>query len=102
MLENVHVCGECANFMGCGDWNLCCSAKHPTSKEREKGLTYPFGFLCYEDSMACDLFTPIPKISKEDYVKKYCHNCGSQRCEGLDTDWFDGCQHKYELEGYGK
>lgn len=40
-------CGSCAHFMGCGDWNLCCSLPHPEA---------PFGFLCYEDTPACERF----------------------------------------------
>lgn len=44
-----HTCGECTKFIGLGDWNLCCKEKHD-SKE------YPFGFLCYEDTPACNKF----------------------------------------------
>lgn len=37
-------CGMCKNYMGFGDWNLCC---------RE---TYE---LCYADTLACDKFVPV-------------------------------------------
>lgn len=43
----THKCKDCANFIGGGDWNLCC-------KEHHDG--YLFGFLCYEDTDACDKF----------------------------------------------
>lgn len=39
------------------------------------------------------------KMNEKQFIKKYCHNCGSQRCEGIGTDWFDGCQYKWNLDG---
>lgn len=39
---------------------------------------------------------------KQEFVSKYCRNCGSQRCEGVDTEWFDGCEHKEKLIGERK
>lgn len=50
------VCGNCAYYMGGGDWNLCCMIQHPTPGEQKTGATYPFGYLCYEDTSACDMF----------------------------------------------
>lgn len=41
------TCKDCDHFIGLGDWNLCCT-------ERHEG--YPFGFLCYEDTEACEKF----------------------------------------------
>jgi len=41
------TCKDCANFLGLGDWDLCC-------KESHEG--YPFGFLCYEDTPICEKF----------------------------------------------
>ena len=52
----MNYCGNCEHYIGCGDWNLCCSIKHPTKGEREQGITYPFGHLCYEDTLSCDEF----------------------------------------------
>ena len=49
-------CGECTHFIGCGDWNLCCEISHPTPGERERGLTFTCGHLCYEGTEACDYF----------------------------------------------
>lgn len=37
------------------------------------------------------------KLTKDEFEEKYCINCGSQRCEGIGTDWFYGCQHKDKL-----
>lgn len=38
------TCNSCQNFVGMGDWDLCCKLKHEE---------YPCGFLCYEDTPAC-------------------------------------------------
>lgn len=50
------VCGNCAHYMGGGDWNLCCDIPHPTPMEKLMGLIYLIGHLCYEDTLACDMF----------------------------------------------
>lgn len=39
-------CGNCKFYLGCGDWNLCCS--NPPKDEIDC-----FGFLCYADTDAC-------------------------------------------------
>lgn len=39
-------------------------------------------------------------LTEEEFYEKYCQMCGSQRCEGTGTPWFDGCEYKYELKGY--
>ena len=36
-------------------------------------------------------------LTKQEFIEKYCHNCGSQRCEGIGTPWFEGCQMKDQL-----
>lgn len=54
--EEMKTCGQCKNFTGAGDWNLCCKIKHPTPKEKEQGLDFYWGHLCYEDTKACDMF----------------------------------------------
>lgn len=41
------TCKDCVHFIGCGDWDLCCTERHDG---------YPFGFLCYEDTPACEKF----------------------------------------------
>ena len=38
------------------------------------------------------------KLSKDEFYKTHCAKCGSVRCEGMDSDWFDGCQYKDELK----
>lgn len=36
-------------------------------------------------------------MNKEEFVEKHCKECGSQRCEGIGTAWFDGCPFRGEL-----
>ena len=36
----------------------------------------------------------------KEFVQHYCHNCGSQRCEGVGTPWFEGCGYKKHLKDY--
>ena len=47
--RTVARCKDCDNFIGGGDWNLCC--KNPP--EEEVGYC---GFLCYADSNSCKNF----------------------------------------------
>ena len=36
-------------------------------------------------------------MTKQEFIETYCHNCGSQRCEGIGTPWFEGCRMKDQL-----
>lgn len=47
--KKIAKCRDCDNFLGGGDWNLCC--KNPPIEE----VGY-CGFLCYDDSNACKNF----------------------------------------------
>ena len=46
-VDKNKTCKDCDHFIGWGDWNLCCTEHHEG---------YPFGFLCYEDTPACEKF----------------------------------------------
>lgn len=37
------------------------------------------------------------KLTEKEFIEEYCNNRGSQRCEGIGTEWFDGCSHKESL-----
>ena len=50
--HNCKTCGQCKHYIGGGDWNLCCSKPH-------SAIEFPFGFLCYKHSQACEQFEPI-------------------------------------------
>lgn len=39
-------------------------------------------------------------MTKEEFIEKHCKMCGTQRCEGIGTEWFDGCGYRNELDGY--
>lgn len=41
------ICKNCTHFIGLGDWDLCCTESH---------VGYMCGFLCYEDTPACEKF----------------------------------------------
>ena len=52
-------CGYCANFLGMGDWDLCC--KDPP--EEDRGV---IGHLCYADTPACRKFIPSMKVQNKE------------------------------------
>ena len=70
------TCKDCAYFLGWGDWNLCCTQSHEG---------YPFGFLCYEDTPACNKFCDKADV---------CQICFEERatingaCQGCYNSWF--------------
>lgn len=39
-------------------------------------------------------------MNDEKFIETYCHNCGSQRCEGIGTEWFAGCKYKWNHDSY--
>ena len=43
------------------------------------------------------MFEPI-KLTQEEFIALHCNVCGSQRCEGIGTEWFDGCKFKDHLK----
>ena len=47
MIKNY--CNDCQYFIGGGDWDLCC-------KNPPKDQVGYYGFLCYEDTPACENF----------------------------------------------
>ena len=49
--DKIKICKTCKNFIGGGDWNLCC--KNPPQDNESFGLTWG-GFLCYEETQACE------------------------------------------------
>ena len=53
--DGKNTCKDCDNFIGGGDWNLCC-------KNPPKDQVGWCGFLCYEDTEACENFKPLRHI----------------------------------------
>lgn len=39
-------------------------------------------------------------MNNKQFIEKYCYNCGTQRCEGIGTEWFDGCRYKLEHDSF--
>lgn len=52
------------------------------------------GLVIIGEDASCEFDKQRNQITAEEFVKTYCHNCGSQRCEGIGTEWFDGCKFK--------
>jgi RNA polymerase subunit RPABC4/transcription elongation factor Spt4 len=50
------TCKDCKYFLGGGDWDLCC--ENPPASAKESWC----GFLCYEDTPACENFKPLRRI----------------------------------------
>ena len=48
----MKTCKDCEYFIGAGDWDLCCS--NPPARAKDSCC----GFLCYEDTEACENFKP--------------------------------------------
>ena len=38
------------------------------------------------------------RLSAEEFYDKFCSHCGSLRCEGIGTVWFEGCEYKESLK----
>ena len=68
----MKTCKDCANFLGGGDWNLCC-------KNPPKDQISWCGFLCYEDTEACENF--LAYLVEDPNVDR-CLGCGDIIPEG--------------------
>lgn len=38
-------------------------------------------------------------MNVEEFTKTYCAKCGTQRCEGIESEWGEGCQYRWNLDG---
>lgn len=58
-IQNINkTCSDCDNYTGLGDWDLCCTEKHDPNK-------FPFGFLCYKNTPACEKFKEKSNTKEE-------------------------------------
>jgi len=39
------------------------------------------------------------KMNEKQFTETYCSNCGTQRCEGVGSPWFEGCRYRWNLDG---
>ncbi len=68
----MKTCKDCFNFLGGGDWNLCC-------KNPPKDQVSWCGFLCYEDTEACENF--LARLIEDPNADR-CLSCGDIIPEG--------------------
>ena len=66
-------------------YNVCNSTSYFYDAENKKGNN-----------------TEANSLSEKEFVEKHCKSCGTQRCEGIGTEWFEGCHYRNELIGYEK
>ena len=79
-MSNQKTCGNCANFLGMGDWDLCC--KDPP--EEDIGFA---GHLCYADTPACRKFIPSIKVmNKGEFIATHCYLCSCIDCPQTDEE----------------
>lgn len=38
------------------------------------------------------------KYNEKEFIKHFCNHCGTQRCEGIHSEWFEGCLFKDNLK----
>lgn len=38
-------------------------------------------------------------MNEKQFIETYCGKCGTQRCEGPGSEWFEGCQKRWNLDG---
>ena len=39
-------------------------------------------------------------MNDKDFEQTYCSNCGTQRCEGIYSEWFEGCKYRWNHDTY--
>lgn len=85
------VCGEILSqpYKHCPECTALCSTRFHNEEPIENRIMEVYGVDAYE-------------YNEEEFVEHFCHNCGSQRCEGVGTEWFEGCQYKEHLKDYEK
>ena len=37
-------------------------------------------------------------MDKKQFYETYCLHCGTQRCEGIDSEWGEGCHYRWNLD----
>ena len=67
-MSEYHVCAECTDFLGGGDWGLCCESA-------------PYNFLCYDRTEVCERFKPGRHIEP---IVAYLDKNGERR--GFQSD----------------
>ena len=89
--ENLR-CADCDNFIGGGDWNLCC-------KNPPKDKVGWCGFLCYADTEACQNFKPLSHIRLKPDKKEHWDHSESLWTDCKECELFDDCEDKEDHDG---
>ena len=55
-------------------------------------------YYCYHCGSSMIVGEEDTNLTKEEFIDEYCTFCGSQRCEGIDSIWFEGCKYKGVLK----
>ncbi len=101
----------CYKKGGCGSYEMYSCSECPASKPEylnkktpplEELLSYvgiiPDEYVERSKIVHEDVFKDgVAHLTSEQFEKLYCNICGSQRCEGVDSEWFDGCKFKDHL-----
>lgn len=94
-MSEHHVCAECTDFIGCGDWGLCCKSA-------------PYNFLCYDHTQACDRFkmgrhiNPIVVYADEDGERHGIRSDGATLAECIEKAkelMREGCERVAVIDG---
>ena len=86
------TCKDCSNFLGGGDWNLCC--KNPS----EDQVSW-CGFLCYEDTEACQNFKPKLRIKLRSDKPGDWEQPPSGWIHCKECALFEDCENKESRDG---
>ena len=89
---NIKTCKDCDNFLGMGDWDLCC--KNPP--EDQVGWC---GFLCYEDTEACQNFKPKLRIKLRPDKPEDWEQFPSGWTQCIKCALFEDCENKESRDG---
>ena len=39
-------------------------------------------------------------MNDKQFMETYCSACGTQRCEGIHSEWFEGCKYRWNHDKY--
>ena len=74
------------------------------SDDFRRGAIWGATWIMLNIMSACPKYTVSSTVcdpTKEKFIDTYCVKCGSQRCDGPDSDFAEGCPH-YILEFWRK
>ena len=93
----ISIACDCKTGHISNDWKIIKKRSYKDVNNGEKigGVKY---ITEEQQVVANETDTSQEKLSAGEFYNKFCSHCGSQRCEGIGTDWFEGCEHKELLK----